>query len=201
VIGSVRGRLLDRSASGEVLVESAMVGYRVQVAPSTLAALGPVDSEVFLHCHHVQREDAQLLFGFVSIDERRIFEALLSAQGVGPAMALAVLSEFSPNQLRMVVAAGDVDALKRVKGVGAKTAARMIIDLTSKLALPEGDLAALVADPANPAALAPSSEVRSALAGLGYSSDEIAAALTDVDPTADSATALKTALQTLGRRR
>lgn len=207
MIGSLRGTLLDRAPEGEVLVEVSGVGYRVHVSPSTLVSLGPVGSQCFLHCHHVQREDAQLLYGFMTLDERRLFEALLTAQGVGPAMAVAVLSHFSPSDLRMVVAAGDVDRLKQVKGVGAKTAARMVIDLKSKLQLPDGDLAAVVSggDSGNGGGAGVVSgvlgEVRSALASLGYAPDEVKAATTDLPLEDGTAVALKAALQSLAVRR
>jgi Holliday junction DNA helicase RuvA len=200
MIGSLRGRLLDRGADGEVLIEVAGVGYRVHVAPDTLAGLATA-GEVFLYIHHVQREDAQILYGFPSIDARRVFEALLGAQGVGPAVALAVLSEFDPMRLRLAVAQGDVDALKRVKGVGAKTAARMVIDLKSRLQLPEGDLAALVADPEAVPVAGGLADVRGALAGLGYSNDEIRLVIADLPSEGDTSSLLKAALVRLGARR
>jgi holliday junction DNA helicase RuvA len=206
VIGSLRGVVLDRSITGELLIEVSGVGYRVHVTAPTLASVATSGPEVFLHCHHVQREDAQLLYGFLSSEERMVFEALLSAQGVGPAMALGVLSELSPAQLRMAVATGDVGGLRRVKGVGAKTAARIVIDLKSKLSLPEGDLAAVVGEATgtspNLAPSGPGAEVRSALAGLGYGADEIRAAMAgiELDGDSDASALLRHALQRLGSR-
>ena len=100
MIGSLRGLLLDRSARGEVLVEVGGVGYRVQVATPTLAALGAeLGSTVFLYVHTHVREDALVLYGFATADERQCFEALLGAHGVGPAVALAILSVHSPAAL------------------------------------------------------------------------------------------------------
>jgi Holliday junction DNA helicase RuvA len=194
--------LLDRSSGGELLVEVHGVGYRVQVTPSTLGAMGPTGGEIFLYCHHVQREDAQLLYGFPTIDERRIFEALLTAQGVGPAMALAVLTEFSPTQLRLAVAAGDVDGLKRIKGVGAKTAARMVIDLKSKLHLPDGDLAAVVSDGVGAPTVSAGAhgDVRTALAGLGYSPEEVKVAMAALPAEGETGALLRLALQHMAAR-
>ena len=96
VIGSLRGTLADRPATGEVLVEVGGVGYRASVPAATFAALGPTGSEVFLHVHTHVREDAIVLYGFAHADERRCFEALIGAHGVGPALALAILSSLSP---------------------------------------------------------------------------------------------------------
>ncbi len=200
MIGSLRGRLLDRSLSGEVLIETASgVGYRVSVTPRTVSTLGSLDSEVFVYTHLAVREDAQMLYGFTSREERVAFEALLGAQGVGPAMALAVLSDFNPWELRQVVATADVDALTRVKGVGKKTAARIVLDLQSKLDVPAGDLAAQVAETvvgAN-ASTGPHGDVRAALTQLGYSAEEIRLAVATLPPEGDSGTLLKLALAAL----
>jgi Holliday junction DNA helicase RuvA len=113
---------------------------------------------------------------------------------------MAVLGELNPVALRQVVAVGDVDALCRVKGVGKKTAARMVIDLKSRLDLPDGDLATVVAD-GTVAASAPSphADVRAALTTLGYSNDEIKVALATLPAEGDTAVLLKQALVGLGR--
>jgi Holliday junction DNA helicase RuvA len=120
------------------------------------------------------REDAIVLFGFSTRDERLCFEALLGAHGVGPALALAILSAHSPSSLRRALASDDVDALTMVAGVGKKTAARLLIELKSRLDLDGTDDAALaaVASSANGNGSA-RAEVRAALAGLGYAPDEV----------------------------
>ena len=111
MIGSLRGALLDRGDS-EVLVEVGGIGYRLTVTPATAVTIGDVGAEVFVHVHHHVREDAQTLYGFPSKAERVAFEALLGAHGVGPALALAILSVHSPESLPfslallMVVATG-----------------------------------------------------------------------------------------------
>ena len=115
MIGSLRGELLDRS-SGELLVEVNGVGYRVQVTPATVSEVGAEGSQVFLHVHHHQREDAETLYGFGSIDERRVFETLIGTHGVGPSLGLAILSVHSPLGLRHVLATDDVAALCLVPG-------------------------------------------------------------------------------------
>ena len=136
MIGSLRGTLGDRSGTGEVLVEVAGVGYRVTVTPTTVVELGDPGAEVFVHIHHHIREDAQTLYGFLTREERDGFEALLGAHGVGPALALAILSVHGPDALALVVAEDDVDALCLVPGVGKKTAARLLIELKSRLRVP-----------------------------------------------------------------
>jgi Holliday junction DNA helicase RuvA len=193
VIGSLRGRLIDRGAD-EILVEVGGVGYRVTVTPATVVAIGDLGDEVFVNVHHHVREDAQTLYGFPTRDERACFEVLIGTQGVGPALALAILSVHSPESLRRTLADDDVASLCLVPGVGRKTAARLLVELKSRLEVPDLDLS--VVSPA-PAGAEPNvrADVREALSGLGYGPDEIRAALADLDDEADPAIALKHALQ------
>jgi Holliday junction DNA helicase RuvA len=174
VIGSLRGTLIARSAEPEVVVEVGGVGYRVAVTASTLAALGPAGGEVFFHVHTHVRDDAIVLYGFVHDDERRCFEALLGAHGVGPSLAMGVLSVLSPAALSTAVLEDDLATLCAVPGVGRKTAARLLLDLKSRLELP--DLHRVAADGAESARSA-RAEVRAALAELGYGPEEIRGAL------------------------
>jgi Holliday junction DNA helicase RuvA len=118
MIGSLRGRLLERGAT-EVIVEVGGIGYRVSVSPATTVAIGDPGDEVFLHVHHHVREDADLLYGFPTLDERMCFEALIGAHGVGPSLALAILSVHDPEALRRALADDDLDALCLVPGVPA----------------------------------------------------------------------------------
>jgi len=196
VIGSLRGPLLDRSGT-ELLVEVGGLGYRVQATPDTVATVGEVGSEVFLHVHHQVREDAETLYGFTAIDDRRVFETLIGTHGVGPALALAILSVHSPAALRQVLATDDVAALCLVPGVGKKTAARLLVELKSRLDLPEVDLAAL--DTGGRPGVPPNvrADVRDALTELGYGPDEIARILPDLPQDGDSADLLRQALQRL----
>ncbi len=136
MIGSLRGVLVDRPSPGEVIVEVGGVGYRASVPTSVSAGLGRQGSEVFLHVHTHVREDAIVLFGFAHADERRCFEALLGAHGVGPSLALAILSSLSPAALSTAVLEDDVDTLCLVPGVGKKTAARLLLELKARLDLP-----------------------------------------------------------------
>ena len=199
MIGSLRGVVLDRRPApgghGEVLVEVGGVGYRVTVGPTTLGT-AEVGEALFLHVHTHVREDALVLYGFASQEERGCFEALIGAHGVGPALALAVLTALSPLPLRRAVASGDVDALTAVPGVGRKTAARLVIELRSRLDVPEGEVADVIEgeDGAR-------SQVRAALAGLGYGPDEVRHAVGEVDPAASVEDQVRSALRHLASAR
>ena len=198
MIGSLRGRLLDRHHDGELLVEVTGLGYRVQVTPSTSVTVGDLDDEVFIHVHHAVREDSETLYGFATLDERRVFETLIGSHGVGPALGLAILSVHDPEALRRVVANADIAALCLVPGVGKKTAARLLVELESRLELPERDTGPVVVDGVGGSNGPDSrSDVRVALEGLGYGSEEIRAALNDLPEAVESSELLRDALRRL----
>jgi len=185
MIGSLRGVLLDRMVkpeqpNAEVLVEAGGVGYRLVVSGAALARLGELGAPVFLHVHTHVRDDAIVLYGFPSRDERACFEVLIGAHGVGPAVALALLSVHSPAALRRVVATDDLDGLTLVPGIGKRTATRLLVELKARLDLdldgpPPAAAAGAGAEGANAASAR--GEVRAALAGLGYGQDEVREAL------------------------
>ena len=153
------------------------VGYRVIVPAATAAALGELGSPAFVYVHTHVREDAIVLYGFADTEQRRCFEALLSAHGVGPALALSVLSALPPVELVRAVVEEDLDMLCAVPGIGRKTAARLVLDLRSRLAVPAG---APVGIPGSAGDGEPRHEVRAALTELGYGPDEIRLALAGV---------------------
>jgi holliday junction DNA helicase RuvA len=201
MIGSLRGTYADRLGA-DALIEVNGVGYRVTLGASTVARLGPLGGEVMVHVHTHVREDALVLFGFVTREERRTFEILLSAHGVGPSLALAILSSLGPDALRVAVTAGDVDALTMVPGVGKKTAARLLIELKSKLSTDDAEYGAAIAalDDSPGAAGAPidaRADVRAALAELGYSADEIKSVVRRLPAEGDASALLKQALALL----
>ena len=167
MIGSVRGSVLERLASGEVLVEVGGVGYRVLVPLGAIPGLTP-GSPAFLFTHLHVRDDALVLYGFPTREERDTFEVLLGAAGVGPKLALAILSVHSPSALRRALLEDDLDALTMVPGVGKRTAARLQVDLKARLDVPIIDLVEADASTTNARA-----EVREALTGLGYAPDEV----------------------------
>jgi Holliday junction DNA helicase RuvA len=206
MIGSLRGRLVERSMTGQVLVDVGGVGYVALVPSGTLARLGQPGSEVILHVSTQVREDAITLYGFSTRDERVCFEALLAAQGVGPALALAVLSVHGPDALRRALGEDDVDALCLVPGVGRKTAARLLLDLKARLGGSEPDVEVVVSASADGngggrVPPSPRSEVRAALASLGYGPDEVREAVRDLPDEGEVGTLVKTALSRLGAAR
>jgi Holliday junction DNA helicase RuvA len=201
MIGSLRGEILERGLDGVVLLEVAGVGYRVIVSPRTLPELEPT-TQAFLYVHHHIREDGQTLYGFASREERATFDVLIGTHGVGPALAMAILATHPPAALVDVVAGADVAALTLVPGVGRKTAERLLVELKDRLAVPVLDA---VGDGAGVAPGSAIGDVREALSGLGYGSDEIREALRelpgDTSVDADAATLLRDALKLLAARR
>ena len=178
MIGSVRGTVIERTMTGEVLVEVGGVGYRVNVPLSAVTVLEP-GTNAFLFTHLHVRDDAMILYGFPTRDERDTFEALIGATGVGPKLALAILSVHSPGQLRRCLAEDDLDALTLVPGVGKRTAQRLMIELKARLSVPDLDLTEAGAGSAR-------GEVRAALTGLGYGPDEVRDVLTQLGDAPDA---------------
>ena len=203
MIGSLRGVVLERVAPSTVLVEVGGVGYLVTVTPRVFAELEPTTS-CFLHVHHHIREDAQTLYGFTSRDDRECFDILLSAHGVGPAMALAILGTHSPRGLHHIMITSDIGALTMVPGVGKKTAERLLVELRGKF---DGfDSASAGVSLVSGAARGRSSAVadlREALLGLGYANDEIRDVMSELSPADDAGLdrMLREALAILGARR
>jgi len=138
VICSIRGKLLSATALGAV-VEAGGIGYELSVPVTTAERLTAPGSEVFLHTHAVYREDTQALYGFSTADERDFFRLLINqVSGVGPKVALALMSRFSLEHLESTIAAGDSDSLSKCPGIGRKTADRIILDLKDKLGVVRG---------------------------------------------------------------
>jgi Holliday junction DNA helicase RuvA len=151
---------------------------------------------VFLHVHHHIREDAQTLFGFSSRVERDTFNILIATHGIGPAMAMAILSTYSPTALVTVVTTGDTQALTVVPGVGKKTAERLMIELKSRL-----NLEGISAVDAYGSVQSAAADVREALTALGYGPEEIREAMRQLTTADDAETMLRDALAMLGARR
>jgi Holliday junction DNA helicase RuvA len=165
MIGQLRGRLADKRPN-QVLVDVGGVGYLVQVPLSTFAALSELHNEVTLLIHTHVREDALALYGFLSSREKHFFELLISASGVGPSLALKILSGMSVEELVPAIRGGDLARLTRIPGVGRKTAERIVVELKDKL-----DAVAL--ETQKPAGVSPAgveADVISALVNLGYDS-------------------------------
>ena len=195
MIGSVRGTVVERTTNGEVLVEVGGVGYRVNVPLRAITTLDP-GSNAFLFTHLHVREDAMVLYGFPTRDERDTFEALIGATGVGPKLALAILSVHTPNMLRRCLADDDLDALMLVPGVGKRTAQRLLVDLKARLEVPDLDLVEATGGTSTPR-----SEVRDALIGLGYSPEEVRTVLGQIGEEGTVETMLRDALRVLAGSR
>jgi len=208
MIGLLRGPVVLRTAEGEVIVDVGGIGYRVTVTPGTAATLiaAGTGNEAMVYVHTHVREDAIVLYGFVHDDERRCFEVLLSSHGVGPALAMAIMAMLSPAALSTAVLEDDLDTLCTVPGVGRKTAARLLIELKSRLALPDLSLeqagAALSGSAAGDGRTIRTSrsEARAALAELGYGPEEIRAALDGLRDDVGVEEMLRLALRELASR-
>lgn len=132
MIGRLRGNLLEKQAP-DLLLDVNGVGYELQAPMSTFYQLPPVGSEVTIYTHFVVREDAQLLYGFADKQERLLFRTLIKVNGVGPKMALAILSGIEADDFVRCVHDHDVTALTKVPGVGKKTAERLIVEMQDRL--------------------------------------------------------------------
>src|SRR5713226_7560489 len=132
MIGHLRGRLVDKRPN-QLLVDVGGVGYQVYIPLSTFYALGELHDEVTLLVHTHLREDAIALYGFLTSREKHFFELLISASGVGPGLALKILSGMSVDEIVPLIRRGDIAHLTRIPGVGRKTAERVIVELRDKL--------------------------------------------------------------------
>ena len=195
MIGQLRGRLAGKRPN-QVLIDVGGVGYLVQVPLSTYAALGELHTEVTLLIYTHVREDALALFGFVSSREKHFFELLISASGVGPALALRILSGMSVEELVPAIRGGDLVRLTKIPGVGRKTAERMVVELKDRL-----EIVAIEAE--RPAAASPAgveADVISALVNLGYDGRTAESAVGEAKRAAGTANfekLLRAALQSL----
>lgn len=171
MIASVSGKVLHK-ALDHVVVEAAGVGYQLNVSGHTLDAVPQTGGQVTLMAELVVREDAMLLYGFATPDERQVFTLLTSVNGVGPKVALAVLSSMSVPEVETSLAAGDAPRFQKVPGIGKRTAERLIVELKDKV-VPSGEPVVIRAiAPDEPHALA-----REGLLGLGYNPAEVDAML------------------------
>jgi Holliday junction DNA helicase RuvA len=196
MIGQLRGRLTDKRPN-QILVDVGGVGYIVQVPLSTYAALGELHAEVTLLIHTHVREDAFSLYGFLSSREKHFFEMLLSASGVGPSLALKILSGMSVEELVPAIRNSDLGRLTKSPGVGRKTAERMVVELKDKLD------AVTVEAAERPAASSPAgieADVVSALVNLGYDARAAEGAVSEAKRESGAKTfeqLLRTSLQVL----
>ncbi|MHB1414285.1 MAG: Holliday junction branch migration protein RuvA [Chloroflexota bacterium] len=168
MIVGVQGALEAKLPEGAV-VRVGGVSLLVQTPLSTLGGLGPEGSPVHLFTHLHVREDALALFGFATPDELRTFQLLITVSGIGPRLALSILSNLSPDALRVAIASDNVELLTHIPGVGKRTAGRLVLELRGKI----GPVSAEAPVPSAP----PSEDLVTALAGLGYNPAQIQGAL------------------------
>src|ERR1700691_2777752 len=191
MIGLLRGQLVDKRPS-QVLVDVNGVGYQVSIPLSSFYALGELRENVVLLIHTHLREDSITLYGFLTSREKHFFELLISASGVGPSLALKILSGMSVDELLPAIRAGDLIRLTRIPGVGRKTAERIVVELRDKLAAMEPQ------EPERVSAAGRTqleSDVVSALLNLGYDRRVAEKALEDVIGNGGDARRVATALE------
>lgn len=194
MIGSLRGKLIEKRPN-LVLLEVGGVGYQVLIPLSTFTSLGALHAEAVLLVHTHVREDQLALYGFLTSREKQCFELLISASGVGPSLALKILSGMGLDELVPAIRKGDLAQLVRIPGVGRKTAERIVLELRDKLAavdVPE------VGKPATRSQL--ESDVASALVNLGYDERAVESAMAKSRGTVgnDFESLLRASLQVLG---
>lgn len=188
MISFLEGEVVEKAA-GRVVLAVAGVGYDLQVPTSVVGKLPAIGRTARIHTRMVVRDDAMILYGFISTDQRELFDMLTGVSGVGPKVALSFLSSLTPTALRRAVVANDAAALTVVPGVGKKVAQRVVLDLRDRLGA-EGELVTE----------GPLADAREALLALGLTPLEASEALSGVDPNDRGVEELlREALQKVGR--
>jgi Holliday junction DNA helicase RuvA len=198
MIASLRGALLESGPEG-VVIEAGGVGYAVTITAAAQRALPPLGATAFLLIHvHAGQDGPLQLFGFAEAEERRLFETLLSVKGVGPKMAVAILSSLPIGELVRAISAADIAALTKIRGVGRKTAERIAVELRDKIGAGE----ASTSSTGLPRAMPPGrlGEVHGALTALGYKPSEFDAILAKLDEKQHVTDLIKQALSHLRRK-
>ena len=198
MIESLHGTVLYKEPN-YVVVECGGVGYGCKASMQTVAAVGAVGEEVSLFTRLTVREDDVSLYGFASRSERSCFDQLTSVSGVGPKNALSILSDLTPDRFALAVAAGDPKAFTKTKGIGTKTAQRIVLELKDKVAK-STEAAGFYEAPAVVAGGA-MEEAMSALLVLGYTQGEVAGVLQSLDASLPSSELIRQSLMKLGKQR
>jgi holliday junction DNA helicase RuvA len=162
MIAHLRGKLIARHPN-QAIVETAGVGYEVIISVPTFSDLPALGSEVALHIHTHVREDQLALYGFLRVDEKQLFEKLITVSGIGPKLAITILSGMLAQEMINAIRGGDIARLTKIPGIGRKTAERLVLELRDKLPTTTQESA-----PAVPALSAVQEDVVSALVNLGY---------------------------------
>jgi Holliday junction DNA helicase RuvA len=172
MIGRIKGRLIDKSPP-IILVDCQGVGYELEVTMTTFYELPDIGNDVTLLTHFVVREDAQLLFGFASHQERKIFKQLIKVNGIGAKVALSILSGISLNELMRAINQSESDLLVKIPGIGKKTADRLVLELKDKFK-------DIPADGSKDSIPSQVDDIQNALLGLGYSLKDAVTVIRDL---------------------
>ena len=162
MIAHLRGKLIARHPN-QAIVETAGVGYEVVISVPTFSDLPPLGGEVALHIHTHVREDQLALYGFLKAEEKQLFEKLITVSGIGPKLAITILSGMAAAELGNAIRGNDLARLTKIPGIGRKTAERLVLELRDKLPAPGQEVGAPI-----PAFSAVQEDVLSALVNLGY---------------------------------
>ncbi|MBB5017299.1 Holliday junction DNA helicase RuvA [Chitinivorax tropicus] len=198
MIGRLSGILVEKQPP-QVVVDVSGVGYEVDVPMSTFYVLPHLNEKVTLYTHPVVREDAHLLYGFATKGERETFRQVLKISGIGPKIALAILSGMNADELAIAIAGEDIARLSRIPGIGKKTAERLVLELRGKLSfdaaggtIPAGSLPL-------PSAASERSDIINALLALGYNEREAAAAIKGLPGDVGVSDGIRMALKSLAK--
>lgn len=189
MIASVRGKILQKNPP-QIVVECGGIGYEIDVPMSTFYNLPDIGEEVFLSTVMIVREDAQLLYGFLTAQEEEVFKLLMKVSGIGPRISLAVLSSMSAEDIGNAIANGEVGLLTKIPGIGKKTAERMVLELKDKV------LVTAVSSPVSNV----QSEIIQALTALGFSDREARLAAKQVPADVDASEGIRLCLRQLAQK-
>ncbi len=170
MIASIRGTLIYIGLD-HVVIEAAGIGYQIFAPKTVLAQLGEIGAELHLYTHMHIREDLLALYGFSSMDQRHLFETFLSVSGIGPKVALSLMSSGPPDELRMAIASSDVARISRTPGIGKKTAERLVLELKGKIDI-KGIPAAGATGMPSAAVMSVNADLLDMLLSLGFSAAE-----------------------------
>jgi len=196
MIGRITGTLLEKNPP-QITVDAAGIGYEIDVPMSTFYNLPATGERVSLHTHLVVREDAHLLFGFLTEDERAMFRQLLKISGVGARTALAILSGLSVGEIAQAVVMQDAGRLVKIPGIGKKTAERLLLELKDRL--PKIQLAGAAKIGAGGTAPDATSDILNALLALGYNEREAVGAMKQLPADASVSDGIRQALKLLSK--
>ncbi len=198
MIAFLKGHIEEKS-EGKVLLDVQGVGYGVEVSSQTLESMEALGSEIKLLIYHHITDNDQRLFGFISLEEKALFEKLITVKGVGPKLGLTILSGLPANHLITAIASGDIATLSRVPGIGKKTAERISLELKEKLPAPSSTGGGTASSESNGQVM---KETIQALVALGFSerqSEQAVIEVLKVGPGSDVSTAIRRSLAILNR--